>query len=1371
MKSYLFFIILIFNSTIHSQSNHFKHITTNDGISQSEIYSFLEDSRGYIWFGTVDGLNLYDGYNITIFNTEKDNHNSLTHNTVRSLVEDKFGRIWIGTDAGLSLYNPLSETIHQIHVAALENKLFSVNALLVQKNHLILGTSHGLLRVKLNTNNLKDIGNEFQWVNLSEKQQEGIVAIEHSKNGSIWLSSFNAIYRILFQRNNNNPIVIETIVNTEIKSIKNLNEDNLGNLWIVSQNNGFFRFNPYLKKIEHFSKNRPNESIISNNYSSVTSDKDGNLWIGTRDRGLLFLEAENLNHINPQFKNIKNEPFNDKSLNSNLIYSLYVSKNNLIWVGTIGSGINIYNTKQNEFNYYKIQFPEKQLPSGSNFIRSVYSDKNDIIWIGTHNNGLYLFNREKNTFFKGGFDTESIFYIYDIGNGNTLICGAQTNAIVKLVNNEVKIQSINPKILNATFNATFNAVKSKDDIIWVAGHNGLNKYTLSNGQMRLQHTYNSETTPRISFNNCRVVFYNNKLNELFLGTEGGGLNILKLDKNHDVTKVSVYKENGSPNSLSNNYVRSIIKDSKGNIWVGTYEGLNKILRDSVSGKISFKNYTLKDGLPNNMIQSLVEDNQNQLWIGTNDGLVKLDTKNEQFVQYSLGDGIQSNEFSEHAVFKNSDGEIIIGGINGFNIFDPEKITNSIIPPKTTITDFYLFNEKVNIVQLNKKNASSNKTNTLYDTIYLKPNENSFGFSFSSMSFSNPDRIKYAYMLEGFDKEWKQTDSKNRRANYTNLKHGTYNFKLKATNNIGEFEKIPNNIFIKIKTPFYYTWVAYIIYTLMGVFIIFGLTNYSVIRYNTKKKIVLENEHNKKIQELNELRTRFFINISHDLRTPLTLISNPLELILKNNDLKEDVSTQLKLMQRNIKKLLFITEQLLDFRKARSRKLLAELKKQDIVSFLKNEVHHFNHEIKTKGLELNIMSIETPIYVCFDPDMISKVIFNLLSNAIKYTNRGEINIRIDKVSRELPNALKNSSYKNFIKIDVQDSGVGISKYELDKIFERFYQAKNKTLKGYGIGLSHCKDLIDAHDGIIEAISEKGTGTIFSFYIPDIQMCVDQKEIEFTETNTVDGYLESFNTTSETESFIENTNLKNILIVEDNHEMRNFMKNVLSKEYNVIQAKDGIEGLEMAGKLSPDLIISDIMMPNMNGIEFCEKIKTDIKTSHIPVILLTAKADNQSKYEGLETGADDYISKPFDMQYLSLRIKNLLTTREQLRKLFQKNNNLEPSAVTLTSLDEIFLSKLVSSLEKGIQDPEFNINSLENEMGMSHSNFYRKIKNVTGQSGKEILQNMRMKRAKQILTDNKDIRISEVAFMVGFTNPKYFSKTFKKTYGKLPSEIKG
>ncbi len=1342
----------------YSQSRRFRHLTSADGISQSEVYSFLEDSRGFIWFGTVDGLNRYDGYNIEIFNTRKNDPHALSNNTIRSLAEDRLGRIWIGTDAGLNLFDPETELFHQIEFETSENKL-SVWSLLVYEKQLFVGTNNGLWRTNIQSNNIKEIKTGFEEITEYKHSGQTVRSVFKSKKGGIWVSTPNNISKIIFQHGSNEPVEIEDFSFHGFSPAVSSIEDFSGNIWIAFGRDGLLRYNPETKQSHHFNKYGTAIGPASKKCSALALDKNGNLWVGTLDQGLNFVKKENLDKAEVFFETVQNRPFFSCSLNSNLIYSLYVSKENLLWVGTIGSGVNIYNPKQKKFTHYKFRDLTSETPN-SNFIRSVYVDNRNRIWTGTHNNGLFLFDRKSEQFQKLGFETQSVFYIANYKENKYFICTSTGLHLVKLINNKLEaISSINSN------QAVFNVVISKPGICWYAAINGLVRAKIIDDKITVDERYTINTTPRISTNNCRVLYYDESNNQILTGTEGGGLNVVSLDENHFPQKIDVYKKTENSGSISNNYVRSIIKDKEENTWIGTYEGLNKMIRDS-SGLLSFQSFTKKDGLPNNMIQLIVEDNNHCLWIGTNGGLSQFIPEEKRFINYTASDGIQSKEFSEHTVFKKPDGEIIVGGINGINAFYPQQIEISTQTPQTNITEFYVFNKKVSPLEKVGRRAPLQKSIVLTDSIFLLPNQNNIGFDFSAMVYPNAEKVQYAYMLEGFDREWQYTDAEQRNANYTNLRHGDYTFKVKSTNNDGVWEEEPRTIFIHINTPFVLTWYAFVIYALVIILIFVYFSYYSVIRYTTKKRLLLEQEHNQKIHELDVMRTRFFINISHDLRTPLSLISGPLESILQNNQLNTDVKGKLHLIKRNVKRLSYLVEQLLDVRKAESGKLSPKVKSEDIVSFTKNELTHFNYAIKNKGLDLKVSNNPEKIIACFDPAMISKVYFNVISNAIKFTDKGKIEINIERVEKDSVEQLQNTSYTTFVKIEVKDTGKGISSEQKSRIFNRFYQDQTIEGKGYGIGLSHTKELIDAHHGFIEFESTEGIGTTLRFYLPDVK---DIPESEKKNTSSTEDIYINEGPKVEIESTREKNAATSILVVEDNADMRNYIMSELKGTYNIIQAGDGAEALIKAQNKMPDLIVSDVMMPNMDGIVFCKEIKSNIKTSHIPVILLTAKVDKDTKYEGIETGADDYIPKPFEMEYLKIRITNLLQSRDLLRKRFQKSTVLEPSSVTVTTVDEKFLSKLIKVIEDGIPETDFTIGSLELQMGMSHANFYRKVKSLTGQSGQELLLNMRMKRAYQILSENKGLRIAEVAYMVGFTNPKYFSKCFKDNYGVAPSEL--
>ncbi|MCF8362492.1 MAG: response regulator [Prolixibacteraceae bacterium] len=1361
-RNILICILILTSIAGYPQSRRFKHLTSLDGISQSEVYSFLKDSRGFVWFGTLDGLNRYDGYNIEVFNTNKNDPHSLSNSTVRSLAEDDLGRIWIGTDDGLNLYDPKTELISKIKINSTDKKL-PVWSLLIKDGYLLVGTGNGLWRAEINNQDLKSTEYDFQKIIKFTQNQNAeslIRSIIKSKSGGVWIISSNNICRILFQQNSNQPVIIEdfTITTNQITAT----EDSTGNLWVASNDEGLFRYNPETKVTDQFNASVTGNGPSSRKCSSLALDIDGNLWIGTLDRGLNFVKSADLNKNKIHFESIRNDPMDETTLNSNLIYSLYVSNDNLLWVGTIGAGINIFNPRQKKFKHYYFRDLTREFPN-SNFIRSVYADNQDRILTGTHANGLLLYNRKKNNFEKLGFGTESVFFISQYKDDKKFICSSSGLHIIQLNNNQLRI------LESTGNNAVFYVEKSKDNVYWIASVNGLSRIEIENNNIISDEKYTKNTKPSISENNCRVLLYDNIKNRLFVGTEGGGLNIITLDSNHYPEKIEVHKKAKTPESLSNNYIRSIIKDQNQNIWIGTYEGLNKMTADSTTRDAFFKTYTKEDGLPNNMIQLIVDDNNQNLWIGTNGGLSKFNPEQEKFTNYTVNDGLQSNEFSEHTATKRPDGEIILGGINGINAFYPREIKMSSLQPKTNITGFYLFNEKVRALEKINKKVPLEKNIILTDTIILSPKQKNIGFEFSGMMYPNANQTRYAYMLEGFDDQWHYTDASNRIANYTNLPHGEYTFKVKSSNPDGIWEESPKEIFLHIQTPFIFSWIAYILYVLIIVSLFIYFSHFTTIRYTTKKKMLLEKKHNEKLHELDVLRTSFFINISHDLRTPLTLIKEPLDVLLhKNNDLNSDVKEKLQLIKRNVKRLNYLIEQLLDIRKAEIGKLVAKPEKEDIVAYTKEEITHFSFAIKQKRLKLIVISNPEIIMSCFDKAMISKVYFNIISNAIKFTNQGQIEITLEKADKNQHDILKTSKYNTFAKVEIRDSGQGISKDLIEKIFNRFYQGKNESGPGYGIGLSHTKELIDAHEGYIEAESEEGMGTTIRFFLPETEIINNNNNINTPSSSHEDIFIDEEPIEDNESTLITNAEEK-ILIVEDNIDMRKFIKGELKMDYTVIEAGDGVEGLKKAKNEMPDLIVSDVKMPNMDGIELCDKLKSNIETSHIPLILLTAKVDLETKYNGIKTGADDYIPKPFEIEYLTIRIKNLLESRKKLRQRFQENNTLNPSTVTVNSVDEEFLSSLMAAIEEGIPNPDFTVNILESRLSMSHGQFYRKVKSITGLSGQELLFNMRMKRAYQILSEKKGYRIAEIAYMVGFTNPKYFSKCFKDTYGLTPSDV--
>jgi signal transduction histidine kinase/ligand-binding sensor domain-containing protein/CheY-like chemotaxis protein len=1310
-----------------------------------------------MWIGTLDGLNRYDGYKITKYNVGLNKYSSLSNNTIHSLAEDSNGRIWIGTDDGLNVLNTDNQKLFKIQLPITSKVFVKIFHLFVDNSLLWVSTNQGLFLTDISSDNITAIQK-----NIQEIEKLGSINIKNKfisrtirlSNGIYCCTLPNSIHTFHFDKSKKkcNPIILCP----EFSNLgaSHIIEDKNSNLWFSNINipeSGLYRFNIERTELTHFTKS--NSALSSNRISSMTLDTIGNLWFGTIDNGLIRIKSENTSLKAFPVDIFKNNIFDPKSINSNLIYSLYASADNQLWIGTIGSGVNYLNLIQKNFNHYIIPPFENEKSVHSNFIRSVFLDNNNCLWIGTHNNGLFILNRRTGQYKKIGFDTQIIFHI-EWFDSNTLFVSTSTGTyLVGLDGRITVVGDIN--------RACFYSRKVSQNIIFVGGILGLYRLEFKNKKVISLDNYNSyNSTLKISYDNCRILHHDKLRNQLWVGTEGGGLNIITLNSIYEPVKISVYKKEN--NAISSNYIRSICQMDENIFWIGTHLGLNRCSYANNSHNLSFKRYFMSDGLPNNMIQSITFDNNKLLWIGSNSGLTRFDTKKNKMTSYSSADGLQSNEFSEHASFKSPNGELFLGGINGVNSFYPENIKSINLNPQVTLTDFYLFNEKLTPQTTIKGRILLENPIFMTDKIWLKAKENNFRFDFSSMNFQAPEKIRYAYILEGYDKKWNTTESGSHTATYTNLEHGSYTFRVKATNDDGEWSKKERSLLVEIATPFYLTWYAFLFYAISIALIIFYFTRYSMIKIATKQQIILDAEHNQRLHELDMIRTRFFINISHDLRTPLTLIAGPLEQILKNASYPQTLKKQLGMVHRNATKLKYLIEQLLDFRKVEVGKLVALYRTVELNQFVKEEVDHFDFILKDKGLDLLYDFKKESINANIDTEKTAKVIFNLLSNAVKFTKQGYIEISVDTCEMDFPS-------KQFIKISVKDSGIGIEQNKIHRIFDRFFNdSQSATDSSYGIGLSHCKDLIEVMKGEIIVESNYGNGSTFTFFLPlNNDVLVQNTDTDFTNNSPT--YISDNYESEEINNNEKPEKQQTVLIAEDNPEMREYIKSCLFNHYNILEADNGADGLKLALKKIPDLIVSDYVMPIMNGIEFCEKIKTTLETSHIPVILLTARTDNEIKFKGLEIGADDYIHKPFETDYLLLKIKNLIKNRDNLRQLFQNNIIFEPSKITVTSTDEKFLNDLMTEIEKGIPDSEYSVDTLEKAMAMSHAKFYNKVKNITGLSGKELLQDFRLKRAAQIITEN-NVSVADVCYMVGFSDPKYFSSCFKAKFKTTPTEYK-
>ncbi|WP_446050486.1 ATP-binding protein, partial [Zobellia laminariae] len=825
---------------------------------------------------------------------------------------------------------------------------------------------------------------------------------------------------------------------------------------------------------------------------------------------------------------------------------------------------------------------------------------------------------------------------------------------------------------------------------------------------------------------------------------------------------------------------SLYQSTAGVLWVGTFGGgLNKFVPGKEGEEDTFVSYSIRDGLPNNVIKGILEDREGNLWLSTNMGLSKFNPKNETFKNYNESDGLQDNEFQELACVKRSDGEMLFGGINGFNAFYPEEISDNDQPAETVITDLLISNKSVRVGEKVNDNILLKKSINQIDNIQLSYEQNNFSFEFAALHYAAPLKNKFAYMLEGFDNDWVQTTSGKRFATYTNLEPGDYTFKVKASNNDGLWDKSPSEIKIKITPPIWQSSGAYLFYGLLVLGVLWLFWRYTFIRTSKKHQLELNHLEKAKSEEMQQVKLEFFTNISHEFRTPLTLIKGPLEYLRKDGSKvsQTKVQEQYNIMYKNTNYLLKLVNQLLDFRKIDQGKMHLVVRNSNVVEFIQEVGQPFQFLAHKQNVDFSISSTEDPLMSWFDHDALEKIMNNLLSNAFKYTpDGGHINVEIS--TEEATNITGQT--KNVV-IKVRDSGFGIAKNRVNTIFERFNTQDKKdrrNLQGAGIGLSFTKNLIELHQGSIVVKSKPNKGTDFVVRLPmDKETFMNIPEVSIKEVSESDFLVRS----SETESFAIGINDEILdedvsksrpkqpilLIVDDNADIRTLVKQALDSEYVIYEAENGKQALKMAKSLMPNIILTDILMPVMNGTEFAEKLKTEKETSHIPIVMLTAKASEESEIENLKMGVEGYIRKPFDMELLQLTLSNILKQRDQLRRQFTRNITLQPTEITVTSVDESFLQTAIEIVEKHMMNTDFNVEMLVKEMGYSRSNLYMKFKEITGLSSSEFIRNIRLKRAVQLF-EQSDLSVKEIMYKTGFNTASYFSKCFKKQFGVIPSE---
>ena len=1399
----------------------FEHITMEDGLSNNYVYCILQDSKGFMWFGTGSGLNRYDGYNFVTYGHEHGNTNSISENSIRCLYEDKIGNLWVGTrGGGLNRFYRDKETfVNYIHDPDNPNSLCNDLVQTIYQSRdgdLWIGTVGGLSRIdhsyiigdssKIKFDNYlhdpeKPYSLSHNHIDAIYEDNEGILWIGTEKGG---LNKFNRnekrfYYETNFEIQNNFIELGPWKTYMPISSIYGDPENGEEIIWVGTGE----RLCKFSLRDRSYLKYYPGEPGIfyapEKSFAPVLKDQQGWLWIGTQKDGLLLFNEKQKEAIS-----FKNDPFNPNSLNTNWILSLYQDPQGAIWVGTFGAGINRYDPKRRKFNNYQIELkrPESKKKCSITAIFEDLHEEGEIIWLGTPDQGLLSYNRKTKMVEQYPFEGKANYQVnaiyQDPEDPANIWVGCYGNGLLKFNRQTESFKSYKCRSTDEEFhhpNRTdlmstsylYSIHRDRRGILWLASSLGVYSFNPKTKEF-IPYLHNPTDNNSVSDIYVKSIL-EDKSGILWFGTFFAGLN--RFDPRQE--KFWHYKNNPHDSlSLSSNAVHSIYQDKKGIIWIGTTKGLNKFNPLDES----FTLYGKNDPLARASIMGIMEDNRGNLWFFTNRGISKFNPQSQTFHHYDVRDGLQGYDFNTFAYHKSNSGEMFFGGENGFNSFYPDSIKYNPHVPPVVITDFQLFNKTV----LPGDDSPLKRLISEIDKIILSHNQNLISFEFATLDYTIPSKNQYAYQLEGIDQDWIYTDASRRFATYANLNPSEYVFRVKGSNNDGVWNEEGASVRIIITPPWWKTNLAYGLYILLIMSLIFGVYRFQIRRIRMRHQLEMEHLHAEKLEEVDRMKSHFFANISHEFRTPLTLILGPLERLLTCY-VDEDSHQELKIMQRSARRLQRLINQLLDLSKLEAGRMKLQVRKEDIVVLIRNFVQAFESLAKLKDIQLKFYSKQEDIRGYIDREKLETIVNNLLSNAFKFTPEGgKVNVdlslrgemapasstkqsvfngRFEIDSPRLVGVRKDNGSLGFVQIRISDTGRGIPADRLPNIFDRFYQVDDSYTRdeeGSGIGLALTKELVEFHKGEISVSSELGKGTTFIIRLPIEKAAYEDEEIveiiappvspEREKDRSKPELMESEHLPLPSTKIDLKISLPILLMVEDNPDMRTYIHTNLENEYRILEAANGKEGFEKCAKAIPDLVISDVMMPEMDGFQLCAKLKTDQRTSHIPVILLTARAAAEDRIGGLETGADDYIIKPFNARELQVRVRNLIEQRRKLRERYRKEGILQPQEIAVTSTDQRFLQKALEIVEQHLSDEQFQVDKFGKEIGMSRALLYRKLRALTDCSPSEFIRSLRLNHAAQLLAQHSG-NVTEIAFQVGFNNLSYFARCFRLQFGVPPS----
>ncbi|SEP04519.1 Signal transduction histidine kinase [Flavobacterium sp. CF108] len=1364
----LFFII----NSLFSQNTfeNYQFRLVDNETSKSGIYTIAQDQFGVMWMGTNGaGLYKYDGINYVGYEQDSKRSNSINSNLIYTVYVDTQNRLWAGTDEGLCLYNRNLDTFENIDLRKPNQKetVISVRSIIEDNNgNIFLGTfNNGLLKLNVKSRKITslklDTPNAVNYL---------IHCLVKDKKGTIYLGTNSGLKVVDPLKNEVKKVKIAQ--NNELLSgtIISMFFDSKQNLWIGNGYKGLVKANLYSKE-----KQAVTFPITRKRIMSILAADPETILCATENDGLIIVNSEGV--VQKRYENSK---YNNRSLGSNSVWSLYVDKEKRIWLGYYNKGLGVFDRINTKVKGIESLAGNPQSLQ-TNCVTGIAKDHEGQLWISMEGGGVDVYNPETQNFkhvaksdshFYSGLTNNNITKVF-IDKKQNVWLASWNEGIFFLKKGSRNFINYNTK--NTSDLASDNIMSITEDsrgVIWIGTFaKGLHYYTPSDGRFHHCNAKPFYANGMVNLDIRKVMADSD--DAVWVGSTTGLYKVSTKDfVTFSVTSLRDKMSEKLKNHKSIHTINTLYQAKNKEIWIGT-DGAGLFSYNKKTDTLKW--YINFNGLHEKSIASIIESNDGRIWLSGRKGISSMDLKNKTTVNYSTYDGLLGNDFNNNSVLKDENGLLYFGGYEGLNCFNPDNLVKSKKQLPIYFTDLKLFNKSVKPLE---KNSPLIKVISETKKIILKHDQSVFTIDFIGINYSFPAKNEFAYYLEGFEDSWNYVGSKSS-ATYTNLAPGKYVFKVKASEKNGAWSQKPLELRIEILPPWWKTSFAYLFYSLLVLAAIYFGNQYYQNRFKQKQLIQFEQKKALQIEKLNDKKLQFFTNISHEFRTPLTLILNPLADILKNNtqELSGGVLNKLQTIQKSSDRLSRLINELMDFNQLQFNKIPLKVQQLEIVGFTKEIVSYFDEEAQSRGIELQFESDKKTLNDWADPKMFEKIIFNVISNAFKVTpDNGKITVKVIIDEELIYFPLLQPAYSNpSFSVIIKDTGAGLDKKDIKRIFDRFYQVNNLNKAYYGstgIGLEVVRGFVELHKGSIEVESVLGAGTTFKLIFPIGKEFFNENEIlqeEFKKEKKLSFTPAIEKETDQSQDDQEKQDrVYTILIVEDNVELRNYLKNELKKEYKVITAENGQIGLEAALQKQPDLILTDVIMPVMNGLELCKNIKADLKTSHIPLMMLSAKALVKDKLEGIDSGADMYLSKPFDMDILKSSLVQLLKSRQIMFNKFY--NGITPKAKEkTTTLDNEFIKNVLNYINENINEYELSVEVLASKVFLSRSQLYRKIKTLTGVSVNEFIRNVRLEKAKELIELGND-NITEISIKTGFSSPSYFTKCYKEKYGQLPTHSK-